>query len=394
MMKGKSQVTIPIVFATDENYVPYCAVAIHSLICNMNKQNRYEIYILFDSLTRRSIDTLQSLSTDAAHIRCICVHERMDALRISEQVHLTVATTYRILIPEIFDKYDRIIYLDSDIIVRSDIVDLYKMELDGNILGAVKGRYKREDIEWMRHHLEETLGISTDHFFNAGVLLIDTKVFNAKQIKKKAFDILTKRDDLTFMDQDALNIVCENQVKYIDEFWNYECGALETGDEYVSDNSNTEITGEIKAGIIHFDGTYKPWDYPNLTCAGIFWEYARKTIYYEEILYRMNAHEILELASIVQKLKGCKRIAVYGAGRAGRELVRKIKGTNICKISCWVDRDPQNKNYFGIHVCEIEKLRNTRFDHVIIAIEDKKISENVKEMLINQGFQEKVILTL
>lgn len=386
--------TIPIVFATDENYVPYCAVAIHSLICNMNKVNRCEIYVLFDSLTRKSINTLHSLSTDEAYVRCICVHERMNALRISEHVHLTVAATYRILIPEIFGKYDRVIYLDSDIIVRSDIADLYGIELNGNILGAVEGKYKRQDTVWMHQHLEKTLGIEKDRFFNSGVLLIDTKVFIEEQIKERAFDILTKRDDLTFMDQDALNIVCENRIKYIDEYWNYECGAFETDSEYISDNHDAQIVGDIKAGIIHFDGTYKPWNYPDLMFADIFWEYARKTVYYEEILYRMNAHEIFELAPIAQKLQGCKNIAIYGAGKAGRDFVRKIKGSNICKISCWVDREPKNKDCFGMHVCEIEMLGNASFDHIFIAIEDREISEHVKRMLVGQGFQEEIILTL
>lgn len=42
--------------------------------------------------------------------------------------------------------------------------------------------------------------------------------------------------------------------------------------------------------IIHYAGFCKPWDEPTEEFGEVFWDYARRTPYYETLLYRMSKH--------------------------------------------------------------------------------------------------------
>ena len=48
------------------------------------------------------------------------------------------------------------------------------------------------------------------------------------------------------------------------------------------------MEARINPKIVHYAGPEKPWTCPWGDFAEIFWDYAKKTPYYEEILYRMS----------------------------------------------------------------------------------------------------------
>ena len=54
---------IPIFFATDDNYVPYLAVAIKSLADNAHPKFNYIIHVLNTGLSKQNITKLKSFET-------------------------------------------------------------------------------------------------------------------------------------------------------------------------------------------------------------------------------------------------------------------------------------------------------------------------------------------
>ncbi len=52
---------VPIVFATDDNYVLPLAVAIKSMLDHKNSNDEYRIYIFCDKLSEKSIDILKQI---------------------------------------------------------------------------------------------------------------------------------------------------------------------------------------------------------------------------------------------------------------------------------------------------------------------------------------------
>ncbi len=385
---------IPIVFATDENYVPYCGVAVSSLIMNASSEKQYEVAILYDKLSFQSIYRLEQLSTEHVYVRCVCVHEQVKEMKVQEYSHLTIASAYRLVIPEIFKDYDKAIYLDSDIVVEADVAKLYGIDIGDNFLGAVHGYFKEPNSDFLYKHITETLKIDESHFFNAGILVMNLKAFRENQVTEKCLSLLAERNDLCFMDQCALNIVCEGKVEFLPKRWNYEWLFLLplTDPSFCGEISESEFCKD--PAIVHYDGMHKPWDYPEWILADRFWFYARQTIFYEEILCTAQLQCAGELIKLFGAANKCRDIAVYGAGNAGRRYVSKILSLKLCRIVVWVDQNYAEKQEYQLPVENVELLYQSQFNRVLIAIEDRSVSNEVKEMLLKRGIDEEKIIQI
>lgn len=374
--------TIPVVFATDDNYVPYCGVAIASLIKNTNENIDYEVYVLYNKLTNLSIYRLESLSTKNVKVKGLCIKENIASLKVLEYNHLTIASAFRLVIPELFSDYEKVLYLDSDIVINVDVAELYNIEIENNILGAAKG-YNSE--KFGIKYIAENLRIKNENFFNAGILIINIQEFNKQNIKEKCFKLLGERTDLLFMDQCALNINCEGKVHYFSTKWNNEWLPLFDTSIPTESHNNKELDEFAANSIIHYDGTEKPWNYPDRLLSKYFWMYARETEFYEEIIRKAQLLCIKKNYDLVNLVGASRNIAIYGAGNAGQRYVDDILFLQTYSIATWVDRDYESINDRRLPIESVETLYTTDFDCVIIAIENKFISNDVKEMLIKNN---------
>lgn len=85
------------------------------------------------------------------------------------------------------------------------------------------------------------------------------------------------------------------------------------------------------------------------------------------------------------KIPYMKRILLYGAGEKGKVFYRQIKRLNYYAEILWVDK---NAKYMADdNIRPITETRNYLFDYVVIAIENKRICESVKEFLVQQGIK-------
>ena len=268
---------IPVVFATNNAFVPYTAVALQSLIDCANKELLYSVYVLHTGLYDNNKKRLISLSTENVVVRCMDVSKEMQDIVIETMLHFTPECTYRILIPELLPHYDKVLYLDSDIVVLRDVAELYNTNLKKHVVGAVMAGVENDPI--MVQYLDLLdLGVPPDLYFYSGVLLINTEMFKNMRIRDKCFNLLHKETKFTFPDQDALNRFCVGNVLHLDIRWNYNW-------ELPNDSPHINIpSDELK--IIHFAGSIKPWHVPEKMYANFFWEQARKSSFYEEIIFK------------------------------------------------------------------------------------------------------------
>ena len=122
------------------------------------------------------------------------------------QSRFSKATYYRLLVGEVLPSdVQRLIYLDSDIIVNLDIKELWAEELKGAPIGAVA-----EDELTYHHILSKPIitdgTVAKHRYFCAGVLLIDMAIFSAvEDIVKNGLQMLAKHPEYTTHDQDILN---------------------------------------------------------------------------------------------------------------------------------------------------------------------------------------------
>jgi lipopolysaccharide biosynthesis glycosyltransferase len=240
--------SVPIVFACDAGYAMQLATALRSLIETTRSQLPLDIYVLTDSFQEHiKSKVLGSLPEGSVSLRWITVDLAAFA-QFSTLSHITKVTYARLLIPDILPEcVERILYLDSDLIVLDDLTPLWRVDLEGAVLGAVMDsadpRLKSGEL-----HINELPEVR--NYFNAGVLLIDLRRWREERISEMALEYLTYHPNTPYSDQDALNIACDGIWKPLGDRWNFQC-------DYSTRIS--DIKTEPWPGIVHFVTHLKPW---------------------------------------------------------------------------------------------------------------------------------------
>ena len=254
---------IPVVFAANNNFTLFSYVAIYSLIKNTSPSNIYKIYILETDLTDNNQRMLESLTQENVTVKCIDISGFTADVELKGSMHLSQETYYRLWIPLIFPEYEKILYLDSDMCILSDVAELYEVEIGNYAAGAV------QDV--VCHGLQghtESIGLAdVKETFNAGVLLINAVEFEKQKIREKCLALLAedykrKERRLVFADQDALNIVLYENHYRMDEKWNCQPLYLWRMEEVMDGWKEKYIFAQDHAAIMHFSGDRNPWDNP------------------------------------------------------------------------------------------------------------------------------------
>lgn len=327
---------IPVFFATDENYVPYLGVCLHSLISHASPEKHYEIYILHDSLSPFSQQRLQSLATENVSIAFAKVSDYLQDYKnlINKQINFwSMPTYYRLSLPLIAKNYSKIIYCDCDTIFLDDIAELYDTDLSDKYLAAVSDADIPYYTSERRNMIKQDLGLSeTDTYFNAGVLLLNIERIRQDNLLNKFIKLRETIQNLPYHDQDILNAATLGQIKFLPPRYNYQWHLefyypKETSETYKKDSYPL---------IIHYTSPIKPWNDPKRELADKFWLHARQTPFYEEILFRSIATQKLgidysEIAASVNRkdclsqLRKYKLCTLFLWGSKRRHYKQKVK---------------------------------------------------------------------
>lgn len=267
---------IPIVFAFDNNMEMPAGVCITSLLENADSDTFYDIFILHDDSLSYKDSRLILLQTryPNCRVRFRCVGEYFkNAYEIRK---ITRTTYFRLLAPSLIPEYDKVIYCDVDMIFRRDLCYIFEIDLGNCLLGGVcdvlNGGIKRPVL----NHL----GMKPTSYINGGALLMNTQLMRKEGTEDVFLEHAKKR--YTFQDQDIINIVCKDRIKYLPFAFNYTTYLQDS--VYIlsakTDILDDSIEMARKEGTIHYNGA-KPWNQP---CPNmdIWWHYYRKSIFYDE----------------------------------------------------------------------------------------------------------------
>lgn len=392
---------IPVVFSTNNDYTLFCYTAIFSLITHSNPENIYKVYVLVTDVTDSNRVLLESLSTDNVFVSCVNISEYLDGIELQGSMHLSIETYYRLFIPIIFTEYDRIIYLDSDLCVYSDIAKLYELCIDEYAIAAAI------DVpsENMIGHYADIKNVDYKKAFNAGVLIINCKEFERQQIRKKCLEVLAEDFKmsprrLVFADQDALNIVLKDNYKLIDSKWNYQPQYLSRIESVCDYYRDEYISNSTSYCIVHYAGVDKPWYNTQLPKADMFWNMAGQTKILFQLLNKVflefgNSSRMLKCFDMYRfpygKVKPESNIVLYAAGNVGKSFFDQLNKTKYARCILWVDRNC-NRVYEGMEIKSISEINNVAFDYVVIALDNEQMAKSVREDLIRCGVKDEKIV--
>lgn len=86
-----------------------------------------------------------------------------------------------------------------------------------------------------------------------------------------------------------------------------------------------------------------------------------------------------------KEVAGARNIAIYGAGEVGKSYYKQLMGNSYYSLTAWYDRDYSNLLQKGYNIKNPEDIRMGVFDKVVIAINDDKIKEQIREFIIQKG---------
>lgn len=291
----------PLVFSSSEEYVPYLAVALRSLVENLSEQYNYDIVIMENKLSENSRNRLSSLYTrENVSIRFYNLSKVVDENDFCVRGHLAVETFFKFFIPRIFETYKRVLFVDSDVVFQADPATLYNIDMQGYSLAAslccLWNGIANTDKNFKRYGIDVLKLSDINKYFQCGVLLMDIKKLNKEKIYEKCMDKALKKM-YTCMDQDVFNFVFDGRICYIDNKWNYETrqkGFKEEIPNILPEIRKKYDDAQKSPYIIHYSGKEKPWWYPDEEFADIWWSYARQTPFYELLLERMFNFKVSE----------------------------------------------------------------------------------------------------
>lgn len=285
---------IPIVFCFDDNLELAAGVCISSLLQHAAPNTFYDIFILHSDTCRFPFGRLNELPVNYGNCRITYRTVGREFEQAFEVRGITVATYYRLLIPELIPEYDKILYSDVDVIFRNDLADVYlTTDMEGCYVAGVSTPYS--DIT---DYVEKVIKVTIDQYVAAGNLIINSKLIRKEGIVQTLKDVALK--NWKYQDMDTINIVCVGKIKLLPP-WFCMTG---TTFEILNDPNQLYYALEVaeyarKYGIIHYNGP-KPW---NQYCLNfdIWWEYYRKSIFFDEkfyyhfYLHKMNEYDSFPL---------------------------------------------------------------------------------------------------
>ncbi len=247
----------------DKNYWKYWTVMLFSLLKNINKNNKIDIYILTDGLSINIKNKIiKSLSVFDCEIKIIfCEYnlsffkQNFSSLKLAD--YISPLTLYRLVIDKIIpDNIDRLLYLDSDMIVDCDIIEIYNLDLGDNIIWACKEIY----IDLLNYNL---WNIKLKNYFNAWLLLINLNEWRENKITEKILEFINKYwDKLSVADQDVLNYIFNKKTYFIHPQFNTPTTIYSSDNEKKSKYTKEEFfKTKNNPKIIHFFWNLKPWNW-------------------------------------------------------------------------------------------------------------------------------------
>lgn len=304
LMPAFADHNIPVILSINNLFVPYAGVFIQSLLDHASAKKNYDVIILERDISTPNKQLLKQF--DQGHtnlsIRFYDPSHILESVDIStmETQHYPVEVYYKILAPYIFRNYPRLIVTDVDALLKRDIAELYEADLGDHCLGAVldvtrEGNYQRNytmlNKVALRDYYRDTLIMKEPcRYVNSGVLVFDVEKYCGYLDIQTIFDTASSKDFL-LPDQDALNLLFEGQIEFIDMAWNVQVTTnkrTECAIELASE-ATREVYQRARASpaLLHWNGKPKPWVCPDVLLGYEWWSVAVRTPFLGHITVRM-----------------------------------------------------------------------------------------------------------
>lgn len=380
---------INIVYITDRNYFPNTCISIYSIKKNRNPQLNYQVYVILDQVPMEETEVLYQLETDEFQIHLI--RKEFDLCMFSrDDFPVSMSACIKFQLAEILPTLEKVLYLDGDIIVQTDLWELYISNIEDVYAAVVRDMI----AENMRPSAMDKLKSDLRYYFNSGMMLLNLRKIREDGIQDKLIDY--RLNDINyFMDQDALNMVFDEQVRYLPTRFNYlitmidYADNIEFPDDYGYSTDSLEWERIHSADIVHLTGKNKPWKEYVSYATELFLSYYFDSPF-KEIFHFKPLEKKFDLQVIPEKyifpfgdIPKDSQIVIWGAGKIGQEFYRQVQATGFCRVvgvidGCADQYNQDEKTWKGSYLVSTpEKLQDFKFDYIVVAVKREQIAQDI-----------------
>jgi lipopolysaccharide biosynthesis glycosyltransferase len=267
---------VPVVICFDDNYAISGAALLNSIIENANSKVNYDVVVLENGVSLTNKKRFFSLVSgfDNIRLRFFDVNAFSEIKSVFTRAHFSASTYARLFIPKLFSEFDKVIFIDADTVVESDLAALMDVPIDNNLVAAVKDivmegfvlfgamSQSSDGVMPAKEYLSNSLGMAdVDGYFQAGILVFNISQMNRENTYACLMDTM-KIKSYWFLDQDIMNKVFHGRVYYLPLEWNVYHGNGSTEDFFPNLPFATYmrfLEARSNPKMIHFAGENKPW---------------------------------------------------------------------------------------------------------------------------------------
>ena len=224
-----------ICLSSDNNYAPHLATVIISVLKNSPRKSNFRFHIFDGGISdnnKNKILELRNIKNFQLNYYIPDIKKYNEWFdKLPQKTRFSPAMLYRLSIPSLLSNIDKVLYLDSDLIVTSNIQELFEID--------VENYYALVRVEHFKNK---------GNYFNSGVMMINNKLWIRDNLLEKFEDYFINNYEKCMLgDQDILNPVLNNNIKDIGNQYNY----------YIADRNELKDLNYIK--ILHYASKFKPW---------------------------------------------------------------------------------------------------------------------------------------
>lgn len=303
-----------VLYQSNDNYAPITGVSLTSLLMNNKDIDEINVYLLNDNISNDNIKKLKKTCKNYKRKLIIVDTEKIlkklrDDLKVSP-FKGTYTTYFKLFsINDLDLKTNLILQLDGDTIITSSLKELTTMNLSEDLLAAT--------YDCTMNDYKKLIGIPlTDKYYNCGVLLINQENWKKWKCEEKISDHLKNvRNGYYTVDQDIINVLFRDKIKYLNIKYNFNSGFYIYGikeslkmydlkDKYY-DNLKTIKKAYKRPVIYHCMGamTGRPWEEDSIHPQNdIYRKYQKLSLWKDEPLKKVKRNKIFRLQRCLYKI--------------------------------------------------------------------------------------------
>jgi len=250
---------IPVVSCFNNNYAIPAGVAFYSLLKNSNTNYNYKLYVLHSNITNENqkllLKTIEKYPN--AELKFINLQNKFSSLfkKTASKAYFSEEMYYKLIIPNLFTQYDKIIVTDADVLFISDLSVLYNNfnSQENYYLYSEKAKRTHEQKEFIKNTYYKDF---PDEDFkklicSAGFMIYNLNKMRQDNIEDKWVDFIEKNSNKVWLpEQDTINIICYPNIKF------FPTNTMFCNLSY-SETQKDELDNNIIQ--LHYVGENKPW---------------------------------------------------------------------------------------------------------------------------------------